>query len=106
MLVVIFQWEINIQRMNGVRPFRSALGANSVRLAAGVFSQVQVEQMAKAAKTTRKAGRKTSGTRKGKKAGSPWTKFVKKIYNEMKAKDPNVKLGAAMKEASKRKSEM
>jgi hypothetical protein len=105
-VVAISQWAINIRQMNGERPFRSALGCNFVPLAAVVFSQAQVEQMAKGAKNTRKAGRKTGGTRKGKKAGSPWTKFVKKIYNEMKAKDPNVKLGAAMKEASKRKSEM
>jgi hypothetical protein len=47
---------------------------------------------------------KKSGTRKGK--GTPWTAFVKKIYNEMKKKDKNVKLGAAMKEASRRKREM
>ena len=45
---------------------------------------------------------KAKGTRKG----TPWTRFVKKIYDEMKRKDKNVKLGAAMKEASKRKSEM
>ena len=39
-------------------------------------------------------------------SGSKWTDFVKKIYGEMKRKNPNVKLGAAMKEASKRKKEM
>lgn len=49
-----------------------------------------------------KKTRKAKGTRKG----TPWTRFVKKIYDEMKRKDKNVKLGAAMKEASKRKSEM
>ena len=46
--------------------------------------------------------RKSKGTRKA----SKWTKFVKKIYMEMKRKDKNASLGAAMKEASKRKSEM
>jgi len=46
--------------------------------------------------------KKSKGTRKL----SQWTKFVKKIYVEMKKKDKNVKLGAAMKEASRRKSEM
>ena len=46
-----------------------------------------------------------SGTRKGSKSTS-WTTFVKKIYNEMKKKNKNVKLGEAMKEASKRKREM
>ena len=58
------------------------------------------------AKNTRKAGRKTKGTRKMGKKVSKWTAFVKKIYGEMKRKDKNVSLGAAMKEASKRKSEM
>jgi hypothetical protein len=89
--------------MNGVRPFRSVTGSNSVPLAA-VFSQAQVEQMAKGTRSNRKAAKK--GTRKGKSGGTPWTKFVKKIYNEMKAKNPNTKLGDAMKAASKRKSEM
>ena len=37
---------------------------------------------------------------------SKWTAFVKKIYVEMKKKNKNVKLGDAMKAASKRKSEM
>lgn len=58
------------------------------------------------AKHTRKAGRKTKGTRKMGRKVSKWTAFVKKIYGEMKRKDKNVSLGAAMKEASKRKSEM
>jgi hypothetical protein len=49
-------------------------------------------------------GGKRKGTRKGK--GTPWTRFVKKIYDEMKRTNKHVKLGAAMKEASKRKSEM
>jgi hypothetical protein len=89
--------------MNGVEPFRSELGSNS---AVDVFSQAQVEQMAKSTRNNRKAGRKTRGTRKGKSGGTPWTKFVKKIYNEMKAKNPEAKLGDAMKAASKRKSEM
>ena len=57
---------------------------------------------------TQKGGKKGSTGSKGRKTrkGSKWTDFVKKIYNEMKKKDKNVKLGAAMKEASKRKSEM
>jgi len=50
---------------------------------------------------------KQDGGKKTRKAkGTPWTRFVKKIYDEMKRKDKNVKLGAAMKEASKRKNEM
>lgn len=55
-------------------------------------------------KASRKSGRK--GTRKMGKKVSKWTAFVKKIYGEMKRKNPNVKLGDAMKEASRRKSEM
>ena len=51
----------------------------------------------------RKGGRKT---RKMNPKAQKWTMFVKKIYQEMKRKNPNVKLGAAMKEASRRKSEM
>jgi hypothetical protein len=44
--------------------------------------------------------------KKGTRKISKWTAFVKKIYSEMKKKNPNVKLGEAMKAASKRKSEM
>jgi hypothetical protein len=51
------------------------------------------------------SAKKAAKTRKGGK-GTPWTAFVKKIYNEMKRKNPNVKLGEAMKAASKRKAEM
>ena len=61
----------------------------------------------KGGKSTRKrhgSSRKGKSARKGR--GTPWTKFVKKIYDEMKRKDKNVKLGAAMKEASRRKNEM
>jgi hypothetical protein len=60
-----------------------------------------------AARSSRKASRKSG--RKTRKLGAKaakWTAFVKKIYVEMKKKNPNVKLGAAMKEASRRKSEM
>ena len=58
------------------------------------------------AKHTRKVAKKTKGTRKVGKKMSKWTAFVKKVYGEMKRKNPNVKLGDAMKAASKRKSEM
>ena len=57
-----------------------------------------------ARKIARKTARKM--TRKMNPKAMKWTGFVKKIYQEMKKKDPNVKLGEAMKEASKRKSEM
>lgn len=103
-VVAISQWAINIRLMNGVRLFKSDLGLNIVVFVVRVFSEAQVEQMAKGTRSNRKAAKK--GTRKGKRAGTPWTKFVKKIYNEMKAKNPNTKLGDAMRAASKRKSEM
>lgn len=47
-------------------------------------------------------------TRKMSHGASDWNKKVMKVYKEMKAKDPNVKLGAAMKRASelKRKGEL
>jgi hypothetical protein len=37
---------------------------------------------------------------------SEWNMFVKKIYEEGKAKDPNYEFKQALKDASKRKSEM
>jgi hypothetical protein len=87
--------------MSGMRVLRQGieLGLN---FAVRVFSNLLVEQMA-----TRKASRKSKGTRKaGKRALTPWNKLVMKVYKEMKAKDKNVKFGAALKAASKRKSEM
>jgi hypothetical protein len=55
----------------------------------------------------RQGGKKATAKSKSKtRKGTKWTAFVKKIYAEMKKKNPSVKLGAAMKEASKRKSEM
>jgi len=53
-----------------------------------------------------KTMKKMRGGRKGTRKFSKWTAFVKKIYSEMKKKNKNVKLGDAMKAASKRKSEM
>lgn len=54
---------------------------------------------------TRKAN-KRKGTRRVGKKMSNWTAFVSKIYKELKRKNSNAKLGDAMKEASRRKSEM
>ena len=55
-------------------------------------------------------GGKRKGTRKnqmgGKRKASPWNKFVKKIFSEMRRKDKDASFGDALKEASKRKSEM
>jgi hypothetical protein len=57
--------------------------------------------------STRKADRKSKkGTRKqssGKRAPTEWTKLVTAVYKELKAKNPNAKLGDAMKEAAKRR---
>jgi hypothetical protein len=61
----------------------------------------------KGGKSTRKnRGSSKKGKSARKSRGTPWTKFVKKIYDEMKRKDKNAKLGDAMKMASKRKNEM
>ncbi len=60
--------------------------------------------MAKTRRASRKARR--SGTRKMNPKAQKWTAFVKSVYDEMKKKNPKVKLGAAMKEASRRKSQM
>jgi hypothetical protein len=61
-----------------------------------------------ARKTARKLSRKMTRkmTRKMNQKAMKWTGFVKKVYQELKKKDPNAKLGDAMKEASKRKAEM
>jgi len=48
-------------------------------------------------------GGKRRKTHKSKRGPTPWTKFVTKVYQEMKKKNKSVKLGAAMKEASMRK---
>ena len=53
----------------------------------------------------KKGGAKTRKNKQagGKKGPSDWNKKVMEIYRELKKKNPSVKLGAAMKEASKRK---
>ena len=59
------------------------------------------------AKTRKNRSRKEKKDKKQKKTrkGSSWTDAVKRVYEELKRKNPNVKLGAAMKEASRRKKE-
>ena len=42
----------------------------------------------------------------GKRKASPWNKFVKKIFGELRRKDKDATFSDALKEASKRKSEM
>ena len=54
--------------------------------------------------TKRQGGARGKSKSKGK--GTRWTRFVQKIYHELKQKNPNTKLKDAMKAASKRKSEM
>ena len=58
--------------------------------------------------TRKQRGGKRRGGKTRKLGGKAkqWTAFVKKIYQEMKRKNPAAKLGQAMKEASRRKSEM
>ena len=51
------------------------------------------------AKKAQNGGKKTRKS----KGPSDWNKKVMMIYRDMKKKDKNVKLGAAMKEASRRK---
>jgi len=52
-------------------------------------------------KSSRKASRKSSG--KASRKGSDWNQAVMRVYKELKSKNPNTKLGDAMREASKRK---
>ena len=54
-------------------------------------------------KKQKQEGGKKRGTRKMSKGASKWNELVMKVYKDLKKKDPNVKLGAAMKEASRRK---
>jgi hypothetical protein len=55
---------------------------------------------AQKSKKAQKGGKKT---RKMAKGPSDWNKKVMMIYRDMKKKNKNVKLGEAMKEASRRK---
>jgi hypothetical protein len=57
-------------------------------------------------KRQRQSRRGGTQRRGGKGKGTKWTRFVQKIYQELKQKNPNTKLKDAMKAASKRKSEM
>jgi hypothetical protein len=50
-------------------------------------------------KASRRASRKGAATRKG----GDWAASVKRVYAELKRKDPSARLGDAMKEASRRR---
>lgn len=63
----------------------------------------QKQQGGKKEKKQQKQQGGKRGTRKMHKGASKWNELVMKVYKDLKKKDPNVKLGAAMKEASRRK---
>jgi hypothetical protein len=54
-------------------------------------------------KNMRKNTRKMDGGKR-KRAGTAWAQQVKAVFKEMRRTDSTVKLGAAMKEASRRKA--
>ena len=59
----------------------------------------------KKSQKSQKSKKSQNGGKKTRKSKGPsdWNKKVMMIYREMKKKDKNVKLGSAMKEASRRK---
>ena len=59
-----------------------------------------MEQMGGKRKGTRKNNVEQMG---GKRKASPWNKFVKKVYEEMKRKSKSATFGEALEEASRRK---
>lgn len=62
------------------------------------------KKMSKSMSKAMRRGKKTkkrSSKRKGKKPASNWNKHMMMVYKSMKAKDPSVKLGDAMKAAKK-----
>ena len=52
-------------------------------------------------KGSKKHGKHGKGTRKGKRAQTPWMKKVMECYHRMKKEDKNTSLGDAMKLAKK-----
>lgn len=63
-----------------------------------------VKSVSKAMSKAMRRGKKTkksSSKRKGKKPASNWNKHMMMVYKSMKAKNPSVKLGDAMKAAKK-----
>ena len=50
-----------------------------------------------------RSSRKVGGTRKSKRALTPWNKLVKRTFDEMKRKDKKASFSDALKEASRRK---
>ena len=75
---------------------------NNVPVPAEGFSALKGGRRGRKSRHAKKA-QKGKKTRKMAKGPSDWNKKVMMIYRDMKKKDKNVKLGAAMKEASRRK---
>ena len=75
---------------------------NNVPVPAEGFSALNGGRRGRKSRHAKKA-QKGKKTRKMAKGPSDWNKKVMMIYRDMKKKDKNVKLGAAMKEASRRK---
>jgi hypothetical protein len=64
-------------------------------------AQLQMGGKRKSRRQSKKGGAKTQKKVKG--GASDWHKKVMAVYRELKKKNPATKLGAAMKEASRRK---
>lgn len=75
-------------------------------LKGGRRSKSKKSKQSQKSKKSQNGGNKSqNGGKKTRKSKGPsdWNKKVMMIYRDMKKKDKNVKLGAAMKEASRRK---
>jgi len=84
------------------RSQRRSKGGNQALSPAPVAPVAAPAAAPAAAPVAAKVGGKRK-TRKVSKGASDWNKKVMMVYREMKKKDPATKLGAAMKECSKRK---
>lgn len=107
---VIHQWDRNTRLTSGVQHLvinpLDAHGQNFLgNICVCVFSNHLVETMSARTQKQRRQQRKQEGGAKTRKL-SPWNKFVQKVYRDMKRKNNGAKFGDALKEASRRKSEM
>jgi hypothetical protein len=84
----------NMEQMGGKR---KGTRKNNMEQMGG---QKNMEQMGGKRKGTRKNNMNQMG---GKRKASPWNKFVKKVYEEMKRKSKSATFGEALEEASRRK---
>ena len=76
-------------------------GVNEVAPAMPAEPVAPVEAVPPAAPAAPSGGKRK--TRKVSKGASDWNKKVMEVYHEMKKKNPDTKLGDAMRECSKRK---